>query len=127
MNGYDYTTWRFWFDVFQFVLTAAVGLYVWLSTRERVTRSRIEKMEREMRMEIKTIDEKAVSKVTKLGERLTSVESAGASAPNHSDLSKIHDRINDVSASVSTIAGEMKSMRRGVDLIHQHLLAERKS
>ena len=111
----DYEAWRFWIDGLQTVLTAALGVYVWLVNRTRVNAARISKMEDE-------ID----GRLDEAENRLTKVESDVEHGPTRNDLGRIHTRIDDVAAAVARIEGESHAATRSLDLIHQHLL-ERQS
>ena len=111
----DYTAWRFWIDILQTALTAAVGIYVWLVTRTRVNAARIQRLEGEIDGRLDGHDQ-----------RLTRVESAVEHGPKREDFGKIHKRLDEVANAVSRIEGENHAMARSLDLINQHLL-ERKS
>jgi len=110
----EYAVWRFWIDILQAVLTAAVGLYVWIVNRTRVNAARIRKLEDD-------ID----SRLDDHGDRITAVEAAVEHGPSREDLSRIHARLDEVASVVARIEGENKATARNVALIHQHLL-ERK-
>lgn len=111
----DYEAWRFWIDILQALLTAGIGVYVWLVNRTRVNAARIRKMEDD-------ID----GRLDDTEHRLTKVETAVEHGPSRQDLGKIHKRLDEVAQTVSRIEGENHAMARNIDLIHQHLL-ERQS
>ncbi|WP_027366946.1 DUF2730 family protein [Desulfocurvibacter africanus] len=54
--------------------------------------------------------------------RLSRVESDSSHAPRHGDLSKIYERLNAVAGTVADQGGELRAIRRSLDLINQHLL-----
>ena len=54
--------------------------------------------------------------------RLAALEENLRHAPNHDDLSQIHDRVTAVSNAISQMQGTMDQINAGQALIHQHLL-----
>ena len=111
----DYEAWRFWIDIMQAALTAAIGVYVWLVSRTRVNAARIRKLEDDIDGRLDDHDQ-----------RLARIESAIVHGPKREDFGKIHARLDEVAGLVARIEGENQAMARNIDLIHQHLL-ERKS
>ncbi len=117
----DYVAWRFWWDLVQTGATLAVGAYVWFVNRDRVTHSRITVLEQ-------TVDKRLDGAEA----RLAKVEADCGHLPKHGDLARVYDRINgvagkvgDVGSAVSELGGEMRAMRRSIDLINQHLINRR--
>ena len=110
----DYEVWRLWIDILQAMLTAGVGLYVWLVNRTRVNAARIRKLEED-------ID----TRLDDHGQRITTVEAAVKHGPSRDDLGKIHQRLDTMVAAVARIEGGNHAAARNLDLIHQYLL-ERK-
>jgi len=115
ISEWDVLPAELWIDIFQTVLTAAVGIYVWLVTRTRVNAARISKMEEDLDARLDGHDR-----------RLTRIEGAVEHGPTRDDLSRIHTRIDEVAAAIARIEGESHAAARNLDLIHQHLL-ERKA
>ena len=111
----DYEAWRFWIDISQVVLTAAIGIYVWVVNRTRVNAARIRKLEDD-------IDERLDGH----DDRLARIESAIEHGPKREDFGRIYARLDEVVQTMSRIEGENQALASNVGLIHQHLL-ERKS
>lgn len=107
----DYDAWRFWIDILQTVLTAAIGVYVWLVNRTRVNAARIRNMEDE-------ID----ARLDKAEQRLTKVEVDIEHGPSRDDLKRIHERVDDTAREVHEMTGEFRSVKSTLELIHQFLL-----
>lgn len=57
------------------------------------------------------------SRVVDLSDRVARVEQVCANTVTHSDLAKLHERINGVGREMSTVAGEMKGMNDTLRLI----------
>lgn len=94
----DYSVWRFWFDIGQYIVAFFIAFYIWLSNRD-----------------------KARSKDLKDAEtRITKLES---SSITHEDLGKVHEKINDVSVQVSGLTGTTNGIKGAVDMIQEHLLS----
>ena len=100
------------FSVAQFLLTGGVGIYVYISNKNKVTNDRITTLEGD-------ID----TKLDNHGERVATLEVEIRKAPSHKDLSSIHEKINRVSEGVNALNGEFGGVRRLLDTIHQHLLS----
>ena len=107
----DYDAWRFWIDIMQAALTAAIGVYVWLVNRTRVNAARISKMEDE-------IDDR----LDKAEQRLTKVEGDIEHGPGRADLKRIHERVDETAKEVHLLTGEFQSVKGTLELIHQFLL-----
>jgi len=100
---------RFWFDVGQYGLTLAIGVYVWLGNR----------------FNAKTREVKGVQQdVTAMAERVTKLETNMAHALSHEDLAAVYDRINDVAEEVAGLSGKMDGVKGAVEMIQEYLLNE---
>lgn len=55
-------------------------------------------------------------------ERIGKLEATVNQGPTHEDLAGLHERINDLGASVSSLAGEFKGANHTLELIHSFLL-----
>lgn len=94
-----------------FVLLWGIALYMYIINKNKVTNERIGKFQEDV--EKKHVDHSS---------RIAKLEVRGATAPSHSDLFSIHEKINQVDASVSSLAGQFKGVRHLLDTIHEHLL-----
>lgn len=107
----DWTAAKFWLDFINFILTLAIGLYVYIATRHRVTNERIGEMERD-------VD----TKLDLHSDRLARLETAMERAPTHEDLKRIHERIDQAVKELAAIGGEFKGVAKALQLIQQHLI-----
>jgi hypothetical protein len=103
--------WRLYFEIAQFILTGAVGVYVYLTNRDKVTNDRIGKLQEDL-------DEKLENH----GERIARLETKSEKALTHNDLSELYKKVNDINGSVSTLTGEFVGVRNLLSTIHNHLL-----
>lgn len=102
---------KFGFQVLQFVLTGGICIYVYLSNKDKVTNSRIGKLEHDL-------DDKLDGQ----GERIARLETRVENSPTHDDLGGIHEKINQLRAEVGHLSGEFVGVRNLLNTIHQHLL-----
>lgn len=109
----DIEFFKFGFQVLQFLLTGGIGIYVYLTNKNKVTNDRISKLEGD-------IDEKLDSHV----ERIAKIEARAEKAPTHKDMAEIHEKINQVSACVNRLEGEFSGATRTLQLIHETLMEQ---
>lgn len=102
---------KFWFDVVQLVLTGAVGFYVFLTNRHRVTTGAI-----------KTLEHDVDRRLDQQNERLTRVEQDIKSLPNHQDIGQVYDRLNAVHGELQKLTGTVGGLTRQLELVNDHLL-----
>lgn len=97
---------KFGFQVLQFLLLGGISIYVYLSNRDKVTNARITEMETgiDARLDIHV-------------ERIAKLEAQSDKALTHVDIGVLHEKINNVRADVSSIAGELKGISDNQKLI----------
>lgn len=89
--------------------------WMYLTNRDRVTNTRIGKLETD-------ID----AKLDDHANRLTSLETEARMAPTHNDLSALHARINEVTSTLKRIEGEGAAQTRILNLVYESLIDRRK-
>lgn len=85
-------------QVLNMLATFGVGIYVWISTQDKVTNQRISDLE-----------EKVDGRIDSYAERIARVEQDLRHVPSHDDIKRIHSRIDAVDQRLSRIEGEFKS------------------
>jgi hypothetical protein len=108
----DFDAWRLGWDIAQFAVTAAVGFYVYISNRQRVTQERLVKLERE-------VD----GRLDNHAERITKLEGHVEYLPTHGDLQGIRDSLAAQNALISGMAEGVHALRKSVDRINDYLLS----
>jgi GTP-binding protein EngB required for normal cell division len=103
--------WKFAFQVLQFLLTGGIGVYVYLTNKDKVTNERISTMEKAQ----------TETNLTH-SSRLAKLEMRVEQSPTHQDLSNIYTKINQVSDCVSTLEGKFETASHTLNLIHDFLL-----
>lgn len=104
---------KFLFQVLTFLMTGGIGIYVYLSNKDKVTNDRIGKLEDE-------ID----SNFTNQGERIAKLETASGTAPNHADIAKVYDSLNTLAATVNQLVGENRGQSDTLKLILNQITAK---
>lgn len=99
------------FQVGQFLLTAGVGFYVYMSNKDKVTNQRITALETGLDSRL---DDHA-TRIARLEERVTHV-------PTHEDLGQMHEKMNTLSSGVQHMAGEFSAVKKLISTIHDYLL-----
>lgn len=100
----DHELLKFWFDVVQSFAMGGITLWMWAANRRAARKAEVDE------------------KLAKLNDRVTVAEGRIESAPDHDDLKRIYDRMDDVSGELKSLVGEFQGVRRTLELLHQHLL-----
>ncbi len=103
---------KFLFQILQFVLTGGIGVYVYLTAKNRVTNERIGALEHDLD-----------ARLDDHGQRLAGLEKIVEFAPTHADMGRLHEKINGVRGDVSGVAGRLDgidaSLRQLTNIIMQ--------
>lgn len=114
-------------------VTLVVGVYVWISNRNRVTNERITLLEAKTSSDLAKVRDTATLGIQEMrsdvddrldlnAQQLARLEEAGRHAMTRSDLGRIHQRIDEVSAEMREMKGKFAGASNTLDLIHKHLL-----
>lgn len=104
---------KFGFQVLQVILTGAVGIYVYLSNKDKVTNDKIDKLEGDL-------DEKLNTQ----GERIAKLEATSEKAPSHNDIAKVYESLNTLAATVNQLVGENRGQSDTLKLILNQITAK---
>lgn len=104
----DWELAKFIFQVATFLLTGGIGIYVYLSNKDKVTNDRIGKLEDDL-------DEKLDAHA----ERLAMLETG---AIRHKDLSELHEKINSVSNNMSALTGEFTGVKNLLMMLNEYMV-----
>lgn len=124
--------------------TVVVGIYVWLSNRNRVTNERITELQRgtndtinklrhETTARIENMDDAIESRLDQHGNQLAQLETHRENAPGHGDLKRLHERIDEFASGIARLEGnfigsiqgvnaQLAGVQRTVDLLNDYLL-----
>jgi hypothetical protein len=89
--------------------------WMYLANRDKVTNTRISKLEQDIDIMLDSHSN-----------RLTSLEVEAKRAPGHGDLAEIHSRINDLTGTLKRIEGEGAAQTRILNLVYESLIDRRK-
>jgi len=100
MKGVDYSSWQFWLDVAQIIALLVMAVYTHLANRSKANKGTIEL----------------------LSDRVGKLEADVSHLPDHNDIGALHDKVNGVSNTVSTINGQLVAINHTLSLINEHLI-----
>ncbi|MDE2667537.1 MAG: hypothetical protein OXI69_15460 [Acidobacteriota bacterium] len=117
-------------DVILFLISAGVGIYLFVTRKSQVNSDRIDALEDEFCKRLDQLSQQAAKEdkdlqeqVGGLSERLSQVE---GNRPTLEKLSKsvgqVHNRIDETKGMVSRLEGEFRASNRTLGLIHEYLL-----
>lgn len=109
----DIETAKLLFQVLQFIITGAIGVYVYLTAKNRVTNERIGKLEKDLD-----------GKLDDHGERIAHLEAHAEQAVTHDDLGKVYEKINAVDVKVSAQGGKIDGIDANVRLMLNQVAAK---
>lgn len=120
--NFNYQAMTFWWMAALTIINMAIGLYLWWVGRNDKTNQRFINLEEGM-----------ATAITKMSQRLASVESDTQHAPTHNDLSKLYERmagtehrlserIEGVGGSVKRLEGESAAQTRILNLVYESLV-----
>ena len=104
---------KFLFQVLTFLMTGGIGIYVYLSNKDKVTNDRIGKLEEDIDTKFDTYSE-----------RIAKLEATSETAPDHADISKVYDSINQLAATVNQLVGENRGQSDTLKLILNQITAK---
>lgn len=98
----DAETIKVWLQGINMLGTFALGIWLYLEKRSDKTNERVSEL---------------AAKVEKLDKDVSALEGAAVSAPNHADLAKVYDSINDMAKTVNQLVGENRGQSDTLRLI----------
>ncbi len=109
---------KFVFNVLQFLLTGGIGIYVYISNKQRVTTNRIQEMETE-------IDDR----LDDHNGRIASIEATIKHQPTTKDIEAVRDLVARVGGDVRALQSDfsglrelIKPMQHTINLVNDYLL-----
>lgn len=98
----DAETIKVWLQGINMVGTFALGVWLYLEKRSDKTNERVTEL---------------AGKVEQLDKDVSALEATAVAAPNHSDLAKVYESINSLSATVNQLVGENRGQSDTLRLI----------
>ena len=122
-----YETYKISWDVFQFIVTLAIGVYAWWLSRNRVTTTAIVAVKEEGKagraVLHRRVDDnsEAILKITGDVEHRTAVCDEKTNAFNGMSI-----QLGEMNGSVEKLTGTVEGVNRSLDIILEHLLDGKK-
>lgn len=90
---------KFLFQVLTFLMTGCIGIYVYLSNKDKVTNDRIGKLEDDLD-----------AKLDGQTERIAKLETQVGGAPTHDHIGDLYEKVHAVDTKVSSQGGKLESI-----------------
>lgn len=111
-----------WLQITNTLVIWIAAIYTYLANRNRVTTERINSLQASLQTRIEGLRSDMDHRMHNHGDRLSRVEKDIQHAPSHDDLKRIHARMDEVSATLSSLQGEFKGANNTLHLIHTYLM-----
>ncbi len=113
MENLDIPVLKFAFDVVQTAVMVGISIYVWIVTNHKVNADKIAELE-----------EKHNGEIEQQRNRLTAIETKLDHMPNREQISRIHQRIDELNQSVHEVQGVMKGLADNNAMILETLIKQ---
>ncbi len=132
----DYIQYRFYFDVAQFALTGAIGVYVWLSNRARVNQKRFVALEKSVKLKLDRRETQAMidrqlsgceehqARTRRLEATTSRLGSELREIPKRRDLEQIEKRLGQINSNVSRLEGRFEGVDRLTRLLNEYMVTQ---
>lgn len=131
----EYAKYQFYFNIFQFVLTCAVGFGAWWRTREKADDAKVQAAETNMQKRLESAKSerdkrceehkqqtaKDTAKLQRLYEHLHEEISH---LPGRQELQDLTASMRNLTDRIGNLDGRMQGVNRAVDLINQFLIEQ---
>ena len=122
----DFTDWRLLLDGVQFVLYVVLGLYWWVTNKDKATNDSIRKFEEATNERLGLLENDMDSRMDKQEIRLARTEERIAHLPTRESIGKLHARLDDLQKNNAEQRGELRGIHVAVDRIQNYLLGDNK-
>lgn len=113
---------QMWLQITNTLVIWIAAIYTYMANRNRVTTERINGLQASLQTRIEGLRSDMDHRMDNHGDRLSRVEKDIQHAPSHDDLKRIHARMDEVSATLSSLQGEFKGANNTLHLIHTYLM-----
>lgn len=113
---------QMWLQITNTLVIWIAALYTYFANRNRVTNERITGLQASLQTRLDGMRTDMDHRLDGHADRLSRVEKDLEHAPSHEDLKRIHARMDEVSATISSLQGEFKGANNTLHLIHTYLM-----
>lgn len=117
----NYQPWIFAFNVFQFLLSSGLGIYVWWSNKEKVTNTRFDAQDKRITKIESDLQHPSCARHQALDDKLSSSNKALDEKLNTSNQS-LNKRLDELHGDIRELTGSVKGLNRAVDLMNEYLI-----
>jgi hypothetical protein len=110
----NYQPWIFAFNVFQFLLSSGLGIYVWWTNKEKVTNTRFEAQDKRITKIESDLQHPSCTRHQVLEEKLSSSNQT------------MNARLDALHGDIRELTGSVKGLNRAVDLMNEYLINKSK-
>lgn len=127
--------WKIGVDIGQFVLTALIAFFVWLTKQSSVNREAIVELSQQLDTRMDRLDRRLGTAEGRIAgacnaedhsdvtQRLSVLEATVRLLPTHDDFARVHRRVDDVAELAAEVTGRLGAIERQLGMIAEHLIA----
>ncbi len=115
---FDYEAAKFWMGFLQLAGLVALGFYTHMTSKSKANSSAINTVRENLTSDIEDLEDR----VKRCEQRQDLLEGQQSGAPNHGDLSKMYERLNDVAQDLSGLSGQISALSRQLSMVNTYLL-----
>lgn len=119
-------------NALQFLITGAIGFYVYIANKNRVTNERVTAIKDGIDARLISIETDIDNKLENHGSRITGVETTVRHLPTTRDISELRNMVADVSGKLSGVTSEvsgihnlLKPLQESVNRINDYLMSNK--
>lgn len=111
----SYDAMKIWIDVAQFLITGAIGIYIYLINKNDATNRRIAKVEKD-----------TDTRLDNHASRIAKLEGAIEVLPTHQDMNQLNNKVGSLARETSQQTGMLEGLTKQVALIQEWLYGKAK-
>lgn len=117
----DYNAARFWMDLVQIMGIVGLAFYTHITSKSKANREAINVLRQDLEAE----DEKLEQRIVAAESRISVLDNQLHNAPDHEDMGKVYERLNQVSGDVQKLSGQLSGLINQLTMINEYLLKDK--
>ena len=126
VNPVDPSNWSLFLDFVQFILYVILGLYWWITNKDKATNTSIRELKEATAARLGVLESDMDGRMDKQEVRMARTEERIAHLPTRESIGKLHARLDELQKSSARQGGELRGIHTAVDRIQTHLLGDNK-